>query len=162
MNIFYLHHIAVLCAQMHVDKHIVKMPLETTQMLCSVHYMVESTYSPPYKLTHKNHPCSIWARASLANYMWLCELGKELCREYTLRYKRVHKCEQYIDELAKNPPPIPDIGLTPLAQAMPDMYKDDDPIVAYRHYYAFDKFHLHSWKNRDPPEWIDELIGVTP
>lgn len=48
----------------------------------------------PYRLTHKNHPCSIWTRKSKANYMWLAELGLELCTEYTHRYDKIHKTEQ--------------------------------------------------------------------
>lgn len=160
MNIFFLHMIPSICAMYHADKHVIKLILESTQLLCSVHLIIESGYYPPYKLTHKNHPCTIWVRTSLQNYMWLIELAKELCKEYTHRYKKIHKCQSIIEELDNNLPPIPNIGFTNPAQAMPDMYKDVDTVTAYRTYYFFEKYHLHSWKNRNEPEWISEFTNI--
>lgn len=161
MNIFFLHLCPKICAQMHCDKHVVKMILETCQMLCSAWHIIDpehKIYTPPYKLAHKNHPCSIWVRSSSANYSWLCELGVELCKEYTYRYEKTHKSESYIKNLQINIPPLPDIGITTYPQAMPDIYKDDDIIQAYRHYYFFEKERMHSWKGkfngRDIPYWI--------
>ena len=160
MNIFFLDLDPRRCAQMHVDKHVVKMILETAQLLCSVHHITESTFKPAYKLTHKNHPCSIWARESLSNYKWLCSLGKELCIEYTYRYGKTHKCETYINDLLQNLPEIQDNGFTEPRQAMPDEYKEKESINAYRNYYFYGKYHLHSWKKRSKPEWIDEYLFV--
>jgi hypothetical protein len=159
MNIFFLHWNARICAMMHVDKHVVKMILETCQMLCTVHHLCESKYEPPYKLTHKNHPCTVWARASVDNYKWLINLGLELCKEYTYRYGRIHKCKQYIKKMGKkkNMPFIPDVGFTTPAQAMPDMYKSDDVVESYRQYYFFEKYLLFSWKSREEPEWVSEI-----
>lgn len=166
MNIFLLHLIPQICAQMHCDKHVVKMILETCQMLCSVWHITDpeyEIYKPPYKLAHKNHPCTIWTRTSLTNYNWLCQLGLELCKEYTYRYGKTHVCEQYIRALSEQIPPIPDIGFTTPAQAMPDMYKDNDPVDAYRTYYFFGKYNILSWKgkiaSRDPPSWIQEYYA---
>ena len=167
MNIFFLHMIPSICAQLHCDKHVVKMILETCQMLCSAWHITDpehEIYEPCYKLAHKNHPCSIWVRSSVDNYKWLCELGLELCKEYTYRYGKTHKSEEYIKDLALNIPPIPDIGFTPPAQAMPDMYKDKDAISAYHHYYFFEKERMHSWKGkiagRDVPEFITEFKNM--
>jgi hypothetical protein len=159
MNIFFLHLIPKICAQMHLDKHVIKMILETAQLLCSAHYMVERTsYIPCYKLTHKNHPSAKWVRESKGNYEWLCQLGIELCKEYTYRYGKIHKCEKYIEDLSRNIPPLPDLGFTKPAQAMPDMYRDKDAVEAYRAYYFFDKMYIHSWKgkinSRNVPYWI--------
>lgn len=163
MNIFFLHMIPSLCAVMHCDKHVVKMILETTQLLCSAHHMTESTYEPCYKLTHKNHPCSVWTRQSISNYKWLSSLGIELCKEYTYRYGKTHMCEKYIRSLSENVPPIPDICMTPIAQAMPDEYKDKDPVVAYRNYYFFEKSRILCWKgkvnSRDTPDWVTEMYA---
>lgn len=156
MNIFFLHMIPRICAIMHVDKHVVKMILETCQMLCTAHHITESGYIPPYKMTHKNHPCNIWLRSSTKNYEWLVTLGLELCKEYTYRYSKIHKCQEYIEDMRKNIPPIPNIGFTTPYQAMPGMYKGSDSIEAYRAYYFFEKSYLHSWKKRDIPEWIIE------
>lgn len=160
MNIFYLHAIARICAQMHVDKHVVKMILETCQMLSTTHHVTKSEYTPPYKETHKNHPCTIWVRSSVDNYKWLTELGLELCKEYTFRYGKTHKCEAYIKDMAKNTPPLPNKGFTPPAQAMPDMYKCEDPVDAYRHYYFFEKHSLLVWKKRYVPKWIIEIKNL--
>lgn len=160
MNIFFLHIDPEKCAQMHVNKHVVKMILELAQLLCSAHYMSNSDYKPPYKLTHKNHPSAIWTRSSKDNYIWLISLAKELCKEYTYRYGKIHKTEQYIDELAKNIPPLPDTGFTQPLQAMPGEYKEDDSIEAYRNYYFYGKAHLHIWKKRNKPDWFDEYIRL--
>jgi hypothetical protein len=164
MNIFFLHFDPKICAMWHLDKHIVKMPLEVCQMLCAVWLICDpehKMYKPPYKLSHKNHPCTIWARESIDNYNWLVELGIELCKEYTYRYGKIHSCEKHIEEMKTYLPPIPDIGFTTPAQAMPDEYKDEDPVVAYKHYYFFDKHNLHSWNGkingREKPIWILEF-----
>lgn len=70
MNIFILDTNPKIAAQYHVDKHVVKMILETAQLLCSAHWLNGS--EAPYKLTHKNHPCAIWTRECVENYNWLC------------------------------------------------------------------------------------------
>ena len=75
MNIFFLDNDIRKCAIYHCDKHVVKMTLETAQLLCGVHHIIGG--DAPYKLSHKNHPCSIWARESLSNYMLLSELGRD-------------------------------------------------------------------------------------
>jgi len=157
MNIFLLDLHPYYCAIMHVDKHVIKMILETCQLLCSAVHIC-GNYEPCYKLTHKNHPCSIWTRQSIENYKWLCQLGKALCSEYTYRYGKTHKCQQYIEDLEENPPDLPSIGFTKPAMAMPDEYKHQDPVLAYRKYYANDKKNLHSWKGkiqgRQIPVWL--------
>jgi hypothetical protein len=167
MNIFFLNLDPKKCAQMHLDKHVVKMILESVQLLCSAHHIhPNSNYIPPYKLTHKNHPCSIWVRKSLSNYLWLVKLTRELCIEYTFRYNKKHKCEEYLDDLENNVPLIEDIGLTVPAMAMPDTYKSklsetfDDNIEAvidaYKQYYFFEKNYILSWKKREIPDFIQE------
>lgn len=157
MNIFFLHWDPRICAMMYVDKHVLKIIIEIVQMLSCSHHVTDSNYTPPYKITHKNHPCTIWVRTSIDNYNYTVKLGLELCKEYTHRYGKIHKCQSYIKELGNNIPPIPSIGFTPPAQAMPDMYKDNkDAVEAYRAYYFFEKIDLHVWKKRDVPKWITE------
>ena len=163
MNIFFLHFDQKTCVQMHVDKHVVKMILESIQLLCSAHHLYPNGKDLKLmKLTHKNHPSAIWTRESLSNYNWLLELTKELCKEYTYRYNKIHKCEkEYLTILQENKPNISDIGLTPPKQAMPETYKIksnkiEDAIEAYRQYYFYEKSHIFSWKKRDVPEWIIE------
>jgi hypothetical protein len=162
MNIFFLDENPKLSAQYHVDKHVVKMILETAQLLCSVHHMTDqvtykyptSTLQVPYKLSHKNHPCAIWVRESLSNYLYLCELGLELGKEYTYRYGKKHKSIEVIEWCIVNKPNIPDIGFTKPAMAMPDEFKVDSVVESYRNYYMGAKKELASWKKREKPLWF--------
>lgn len=152
MNIFFLHRQPRLASRYHCDKHIVKMPLETAQMLCTAHWATGK--KAPYKATHKNHPCNVWLCQSVENYIWLSKLGKELCTEYTYRYGRVHACEKIIDWCIENIPSLPKIQMTSPALAMPDYCKTEDPVQSYRIYYILDKGHLHNWSKRQTPNWI--------
>lgn len=154
MNIFVLDLDPEAAARFHVDKHVVKMPLETAQLLCSVHHVLGSADDVPYRLTHRNHPCATWARKSLSNYRWLVRLGMALCREYTHRYGRTHKSQAVIEWCRDREPDLPDCGLTPFAQAVPEEHKSPDAVWAYRRYYMADKKRMASWKKRQPPPWF--------
>jgi len=154
MNIFLLDWDVKKCAQYHVDKHVVKMILETAQLLCGVHHMTSQVTSQvPYKLSHKNHPCAIWTRESLSNYLYLCEFGLALCEEYTYRYGKKHKSQAVIEWCLINKPNIHDVDFTTPAKAMPDEYKVDDVIESYRNYYRGAKSGFATWKGRQVPEW---------
>jgi len=150
MNIFVLDKNPHVAAMYACDKHVVKMILESAQMLCSVH--PEGT--APYKRSFYNHPCTKWVRASSENYDWLIEHARALCTEYTRRYGKVHKSEKVIDWCDANRPELPDVGLTPFAQAMPEDYKNEDAVEAYRTYYRNDKRRFATWKDVDPPTWF--------
>ena len=162
MNIFFLDYDTQKCAQYHCDKHVVKMILETAQLLCGVHHMTDqvttnyrsSTDQVPYKLSHKNHPCAIWCRESLSNYLYLCDLGLELCKEYTFRYGKTHKSQQVIEWCLDSKPNIIDKDFTTPPKAMPDEYKVGDVIESYRNYYRGAKREFCKWKNREIPEWF--------
>jgi hypothetical protein len=136
MNIFFLDYDPKLCAKYHNDKHVVKMILETAQLLCGAHHLTKTPYEIPYKLSHKNHPCSIWVRHDLHNYKWLVELGFELCYQYTLRYGKRHKSQDVIEWCTTHYPNIPNIKLTTPPLAMPDEYKLGDVVISYRNYYC--------------------------
>ena len=148
MNIFALSNDPKLAALLHLDKHVVKMPLETAQMLSTVNGGF------PYKATHKNHPCTLWAGKSKANYDWLVKLGLSLCDEYTYRYGKVHKCQAVIERLQSPPECVPDGDLMPFAQAMPDECKRDDAVDAYKEYYRVHKALIAKWTKRDVPEFM--------
>ena len=155
MNIFVLDKDPKKCAEYHNDKHVVKMILETAQLLCGVHHMAESKLDIPYRLSHKNHPCSIWARECIENYVWLCDLGMELCKEYTYRYGKRHKSQDIIEWCITNHPPLKETGdLTPFRLAMPEECKIGGPVESYREYYIKEKKHFSKWKNRDVPEFM--------
>jgi hypothetical protein len=154
VNVFALHPDPRQAAQWHCDAHVVKMVLESAQLLCTAHHLTGGT--APYRPTHVNHPCAVWARASRANYLWLAELGLELCREYTARYGRAHATEPVLRHLADNVPSLPDRMMTPFAQAMPVEHRGDEPIQAYRRYYQTKRGgKLGTWK-RNCPEWWED------
>jgi len=159
VNIFFLDWDVEKNAQYHCDKHVVKMILETAQLLCGVHHVAvhdtaHDTAHVPYKLSHKNHPCSIWARDSMSNYLYLCEIGLALCEEYTYRYGKRHKSQEVIEWCLMNKPQIQDIGFTTPPKAMPDEYKTEDVIESYRKYYLGAKKTFLTWKERKVPEWV--------
>jgi hypothetical protein len=170
MNIFYLDRNAQKAAQAHVDKHVVKMPLETAQILCTALHsralwtpaLTGTTASKPltagdipYKPTHKNHPCMLWASESRANYDWLCQFGLAICAEYTHRYDKTHGCREVIKWCATGNSRlyIPDRGFTERPQCMPDEYKGENAVQAYRRYYCGEKDHIAEWSERNVPEW---------
>jgi hypothetical protein len=156
MNIFVLDENPQIAAQMHNDKHVVKMVLETAQLLCGVHWVTDSQYSIPYKLSHKNHPCSIWVRECIENYIWLCDLGLSLCEEYTHRYGKRHKSQDIIEWALVNKPELKENGdITPFVLAMPDECKKTSAVDSYRLYYITHKSNISSWKNRNKPYWYN-------
>jgi len=159
MNIFILSKCPKRCAIYYVDSHVVKITCEIAQILCSVHIILDSVLIIEevelYKLSHKNHPCNKWARASKENYIWLYKLFCELCKEYTYRYGKTHLCETKLKVALSNiPKNIPDIPMTDFALAMPDDCKTDDPIKSYRNYYKFYKQHIIKYTKREIPYWL--------
>jgi hypothetical protein len=184
MNIFVLDINPINAAKMACDKHVVKMPVETAQILSTVHRILDGEEYVDYSKTGRrikrwthpydddmpdgkflyhaimmNHPCTIWARETLGNYMWLVYHGKELCREYTRRYDRRHASESIIEFCHYSWPKNIDRDTyhktTPFAQAMPDEYKvEGDAVIAYRKYYNGEKAYFAKWKNVDTPTWF--------
>lgn len=156
MNIFVLDLDVDKCAKYHVDKHSTKMCVEYAQLLCGVHHIInENKYLIPYRLTHKNHPCSIWVRDCTENYIWLCKLALELCYEYTFRYGKIHKSQAVVEWAYKNIPNLPSKGkTTPFALAIPIDCKGDDVVESYRSYYKNHKQNIASWKTRGVPKWF--------
>ena len=155
MNIFVLDLEPKKSAQYHVNSHSSKMCVEYSQLLCGVHHMINSPYDIPYKLSHKNHPCAIWARECYENYIWLCDLALETCKEYTHRYGKTHKSQAVVEWCMVNKPNLPEKGdITPFALAMPDECKTTDPVESYRKYYMEHKRNLAVWKNRETPKWF--------
>ncbi len=147
MNIFYLHHSPYLAAKVQYNKHVVKMILESAQMLCTAHHVYgneEQKLNVPYKQAHLNHPSTIWTRQCRANYRWLYLHMLALGYEYTKRYGKTHasiiKCEKFL-----NVPPvhIPDGDFCEPPQAMPDEYKvEGDSVTAYWNYYEGEKYKI--------------------
>lgn len=183
MNIFYLDEDPVVCAKYHVDKHVIKMPLEMAQMLCTNIYYLngltsrtqsakkenyesvlkmfqgfpprENAAYPFYLFAFPNHPCTIWLRNSQENIKWGLKLFDALLKEYTFRYGKNRELEKVYYWLMQNFPldKIENTELTKPAQAMPKTYMNDNPVIAYRSYYVGDKRHIAVWKKREIPDW---------
>ena len=160
MNIFFLDLNPRIAAEYHCDKHVVKMILECAQLLYAAHWVLDPCEVPPfaYRKTHVNHPCAIWARESIENYEWLCELAIELCKEFTFRYKKIHKTQKHIEWLTNHPPfNIPGVPMTSIRLAMPDEYKFENPIESYRIFYRESKMKqrgIVTYTNREWPEFL--------
>jgi hypothetical protein len=177
MNIFYLSNDPKECAQWHNNRHSIKMLVELVQILSTAHRVLDGieilTVSKSgrkikrwklnderdtilYKSTHINHPSNLWVRESNSNYIWLHQLLKELCKEYTYRYGKIHKCEVCgLVKILETPPNnIPHKEFTPVTPAMPkECIIQNDSIASYRNYYITHKRHLAEWKSRDKPYW---------
>ena len=158
MNIFYLANDTDSCARQHPDKHVVKMILETAQLLCTVHRVLDTLPEGGlmYKVTHQNHPCAKWVRISTGNYEWLFNLLVSLNDEYTYRYGKCHKVRREGLEqlLASFPSNLPEGGFTLPPQCMPEECQRKDTIEAYQIYYNDHKRHLLNWKFREIPSWV--------
>ena len=153
MNIFVLDYDPVKAAKMQCDKHVVKMSLETAQLLCSAFPKGKA----PYKQTHVNHPCSIWCRNSKANYLWLITHGIALCDEYQFRYNKVHKSKKVILWCKKN---IRTLKFqkkkkTHFALCFSERFKIGNAVQSYRKYYKTEKHTISAWKKlRERPKWF--------
>jgi len=158
MNIFYFYKSPTLSAQAQPDKMLVKMPLETAQMLCTAHRELDGDeYADSvglYKRAYWNHPCTIWARERQGNYTWLYKHFIALGNEYKYRYGREHASITKLKiPLLKIPDNIVDKKMTPVAQAMPEEYKNENPIIAYRNYCINEKHYAKWERGRNKPSW---------
>lgn len=152
MNIFILNTNPQQAAQDHCDQHVIKMILESAQMLSTA--VRHHGGNAPYRPTHAKHPCTLWTQETRSNWLWLRELALHLNVEYQQRYKNTkpHKSWTVIEELDDTV--IPEGPLTPFAQAMPDQYKHPDPVTAYRQFYCGDKASFAEWKYSETPTWF--------
>ena len=159
MNIFFLDERPDKCAEMHNDKHCVKMILESAQMLSTAHRELDGDVPDIlYKSTHKNHPSTIWARSSKQHYDWLFRLFRMLSAEYSIRYSehnfKVHKSWDKLGKILETAPKnIVDNGFVPPPQCMPDHCKKPNTIDAYRNYYMIEKANISTWKYTNTPKW---------
>ena len=160
MNIFVLDRNPVTAARMHCDKHIPKMCVEAAQMIASAlrrhgatdDMMPLTKSGTPYKGGYKHHPCTVWAGDSFANWFWLWNHGMALCEEYEKRFGKEHACYEPISFMGGSTVQWPSYKFTPFAQAMPDEYRNEDAVKAYRAYYHSKQF--AKWEKGTPaPDW---------
>jgi hypothetical protein len=180
MNIFYLSKDPKQCAEWMVDKHTIKMILESAQLLSTAHRLLDGKMteifteragksykkkvwvlpdrreSILYSATHINHPSAIWARQSVENYNWLVDHMFALGDEYTYRYGKKHKTIENLGYTIQSPPfNLKEWDETLMPSCMADQYiVSEDPIVNYQNYYKKGKAHLHRYTKRNPPDWL--------
>lgn len=162
MNIFVTSKSPLKSAKNLDNKRVLKMILESAQMLSTaLHKHIanapeayKSALQIPYKPTHANHPCSLWAAETKANYYWLFRHYYALCNEYKLRYGKEHKCWQYMGQFYIGTQIIPDGPLTQFANCAANQSKGisfkhlNEPIEAYKAYLSA------RWDtDARPPKW---------
>jgi hypothetical protein len=183
MNIFRVDDDPILAAQMLCNSHVVKMVVESAQMLSTAHRVldgkIEKRYSKKfrkityynhladhilYKAVHVNHPSTVWTRETSENYIWHYRHFEALCYEYTYRYGKIHETEtKLLKFLGKIPTNINVSSETPLKLAMsdhPECQFPNDPVKSYRLFYQTkqDRFKM-VWTKRNQPEWFKRRIN---
>jgi len=181
MNVFYVHSDPKTCAEMHCDKHVVKMIIEYAQLLSTAHRMLDGEMyegktktgrkATRYRLhderedvlymaSHMKHPDEIWIKKSRAHYQWVYDLFEHLCDEYTHRYGKIHMTDSKLREaLRQAPNNIPEADWQDPPQCMPEHCKQNDAISAYRQYYIIEKKRFAKWTSRAVPLWYKEAMA---
>lgn len=183
MNLFILDKDPIKAARLQCDKHVVKMIVESAQMLSTAHRMLDGTLEARpsvsgkttikywklpdnreeylYKAVHTGHPCTVWTMENNQNYNWHLIHFIALCDEYTYRYGKVHSSEALKPYLCNMPNNIPVGTITPFALAMksnPECMIKGDPVTSYRKFYNTKKARFKmTWTKRDIPEWFDPM-----
>jgi hypothetical protein len=176
MNIFSVDSDPYQAAEWLVDRHVIKMILESVQLLSTAHRVLDGTeyigqsksgrkakrWLLPddrehilYGATHVSHPSAVWCRETSGNYEWLYRHFQALCLEYNHRYGKWHKCMDMWDHLSMTPRNIKQGDLQEFSVAMDKQYiVSTDPIENYRNYYKIGKARMHKWTKRNPPPWL--------
>jgi hypothetical protein len=185
MNIFYVNSDPEVAARSMVDRHVVKMILETAQLLSTAHRVIDgeeyvgqsqtgrkakrwrlsgNADAIMYAATHINHPSAVWVRENSANYNWLYDHLLALGREYTHRYGRTHLTIDKLKDILEDAPENIEQSnvMTKMPSCMDKQYIVSlDPITNYRNYYNYGKTDLLRWSNRPPPQWIAGTVIMT-
>lgn len=182
MNLFIIDPDPVVAAQQQCDKHVVKMIVESAQMISTTHRILDGELTRRlsksgktmmkywvhpnnnwegvlHKAVHTGHPCTKWTMVSSDNYFWHYKHFTALCDEYTYRYGKVHKCDKELrDILSHLPENIPRGDQTPFELAMkdfPECIVENDPVQSYRNFYQTKQHRFKMvWTKRDKPEWF--------
>ncbi len=161
MNIFLLDYDIERCAEYHCDQHVVKMIVESIQMLCTA--LNKKGFETPYTSIHKNHPCVLWLGYSFDNFLWLKDLILLLNDEYLLRFdkQRDHHSLDVLQSISKYR--YTHGGLTPFPQVMPKKYQViGDAVAAYRRFYIAENQSFARWTEHNEPEWFVRWASETP
>ena len=162
MNIFFLDKDPEIAVSALTNQHVVKMVLETGQLLSTAHRVLDGVHTIGtnrvghkkqiwffrdeekekliYKPTHFNHPIAKWVRKSKQNYMWTYNYFTAIAKEFELRFNKKHKTYEKLKDILKEPPKnIDNIGFTPIVPAVPSKYIGKNVIETYRAYYEGEK-----------------------
>jgi hypothetical protein len=155
MNIFHLDKNPRVCAGYHCDKHVVKMILETAQMLSTAYQRHFGINEQLYKPAYPKHPMTLWVGESKENFLWTLDLMKNLLNQYNLRYNKIHASDRIYNVLISlditnfvskgfiNPP-----------LCMPDIYKCDDYVLSYKNYYINEKKRFAKYTSVETPNFM--------
>jgi hypothetical protein len=154
VNVFAVDRDPVRAARALCDRHVVKMTLETAQILCTA-ARTRLGVRAPYRPTHREHPCVAWAAARPANWEWLVRHGLALADEYERRFGRIHASRAVISRMARVRPRGGGARRQPFAQVMPERYRGRDAVASYRRYYVGEKARFATWRApaRAPRWW---------
>tara|TARA_R110002126_G_scaffold113745_1_gene252304 strand:+ start:26 stop:508 length:483 start_codon:yes stop_codon:yes gene_type:complete len=157
MNIFFLHKDPQWAANALCDKHVPKMLLESAQMLSTaVQENAGERLEDLYKPAYPKHPMTKWVGSTFSNFQWTLENAVFISQEYCKRFNKLHKSSRILNVIYDNQyyKEIPDERFTTPPQCMPDEYKDNDYVTAYRKYYQGAKAYFAKWQRGVPaPDW---------
>lgn len=163
MNIFITSPCPKKCAEYLDNKRVVKMVLESTQMLCTALNELAGEQITPYKSTHKNHPCNVWVRESLENFYWLVSHALALSNEYERRYNKRHKCLSVIRQVVNIPHTFTFKGEFPKHEltTFPNCARNKSLGIDYTGeenvFIAYRKYLNDRWDtDKQPPRWYKE------
>jgi len=184
MNLFILDKDPILAAQLQCDKHVVKMIVESAQMLSTTHRILDghvekrpsksgktmvnywvhpnsNLENTLYKAVHHKHPCTLWTMESSANYFWHVMHFNALLKEFEHRYGHEHGSKFLLPVLSSLPKNIPMGPQTPFRLAMkdsPECIALGDPVKAYQAFYQTKQKRFSMvWTKRETPTWFERL-----
>jgi hypothetical protein len=172
MNIFVVDRDPCTAAEMLCDQHVCKMSIEAGQLLSAAHHRwhPNSDHTAQlYKLTHKNHPATLWTAAHPEHYEWVFRHACALWDEYERRYRRPHKSSRLRALLDRAPRMVGCGAATAPPQCMPDIYRVpsdhtllgwSQTVSAYRQYYIGEKLKFARWNHSSAPKWIHPRLQV--
>ncbi|WP_341794884.1 pyrimidine dimer DNA glycosylase/endonuclease V [Rickettsia endosymbiont of Rhinocyllus conicus] len=173
MNIFVTDISPIVSAQALDDKRVVKMILESAQLLSSAIFInSQSIYNDIYKPTHLKHPCTIWTSVNIANWNWLFKHLEALCLEYKFRFNKLHKTEILLSTLPKYNYYLPNGTITTFINYTRskilnlDFTSVSNVCIAYQKYLSAKWYHdkiKPRWSKRNMPYWFTyhESVNLT-
>ena len=147
-------------AQSQDNYRVVKMILESCQILCTV--LNEQGVDAPYRSFNPKHPSCLWASESSANFENLVLHCLALIGEYAERFGKDHKCIGVLEEILNlyDQKRFKKSDPTPLKMAMPESFRGSSIVESYRRYYA-SKPRMRYPKDK-VPGWFVKYRGDKP